>query len=130
MSDDQPKYEVKTKEQIGLINSVRKRIQNEQPNSFIRGISINVPEFFRDPEFLAWLNNPDNRVFTWHKKGEEPGDYSDVVVTLEGDLSGEGSDSDMPEYCWDLILEACQKYLGEDRSHNVRYYVTLTNLEL
>jgi hypothetical protein len=116
--------------QNNLIKSVRTRLLSEAPNSFIRGISINVPEFFEDPAFMAWLNNPDNKVFTWHTKGDEPGEYSDVVVTLEGSLNGEGSDSDMPEYCWDLILEACRQHLGEDSRYNIRFYVTLTNLQL
>jgi hypothetical protein len=110
-----------------LNKNVRTIILSEAQNSFFKGISINVPEFFEDPAFMAWLNNPDNDVFTWNTKGDELGEFSHVVLKLEGSLNGDGSDPGMPEHCWDLILEVVRQKLGEDRRPNMRYHVTLTN---
>lgn len=40
--------------------------------SFLTGFTINVPEWFEDKDFKAWLNDPDNTVFTWHTKERHP----------------------------------------------------------
>ena len=28
------------------------------------------PEWFANPDFLAWLNNPDENIMTYHRRGE------------------------------------------------------------
>lgn len=73
-----------------------------------QGVSLRIsaPEFFKDPEFVKWLNNGD-RKFTWHDTGEPDG-WSDVVVAVDPSLSGEGSDDDMPAQIWEQIVQACR----------------------
>lgn len=88
---------------------------------------INAPEFFEDLAFMAWLNNGQPK-FTWHIPGNAVADeYSDVVVCVDPGLSGEGTDSDMPEYIWNQIVQACEAHLGP-RSGVPHYLVRLTNL--
>lgn len=87
---------------------------------------INTPHFFKDPAFLAWLNNGE-RKFTWHQGGA-PSEWSDVVVLVDPSLNGEGSDSDMPEAVWEAIMAACRKVFtpGSSEGHIM---VRLTNLD-
>lgn len=63
-------------------------------------VEISAPEFYRDPEFLKWLNNPDRHQATWHVKGKSVSEFSDLFFTYDG---GEGSDSDMPSHIWEKI---------------------------
>ena len=51
-------------------------------------VTINAPEFFRDAAFLGWLNAPSTA--TWHAKGEEPSEMSDVFFAFD---DGDGSDA-------------------------------------
>lgn len=72
-------------------------------------VVINAPEFFKDPAFRTWLNN-GNPKFTWHKRRRRPSEWSDVVVLVDPGLSGEGSDSDMPEHIWSQIVAEVKRY--------------------
>jgi len=63
-------------------------------------IRINAPDFYRDPDFLRWLDHPDRHQATWHNKGTPPGEFSDLFFTYD---QGEGSDSDMPGNVWDFL---------------------------
>jgi len=91
----------------------------------VSGLVINAPQFFLDPEFMTWLNGRES-VMTWHKKGAEPNDFSDVVVFVDPSLEGEGTDSDMPEAIWNSIVQACRdQSLG---GQNFHIPVRLTNL--
>lgn len=90
------------------------------------GLVLNVPEFFTEPAFLAWLNNGKPK-FTWHTQQSVPDEYSDVIVCVDPGLTGEGSDSDMPEPQWNFIVEACRAHLGA-RSGVPHYLVRLTNM--
>jgi len=92
-----------------------------------KSLVINAPEFFQDPAFVAWLNN-DEPKFTWHTKGEEPSEWSDVVVTVCPSLSGEGSDADMPEHIWNEIVEACKVQFGGLPRGGNHIMVRLTNM--
>lgn len=80
----------------------------EVDHNYMPVVKINAPEFYRDQEFLDYLNNAkaNGEIATWHK-GLEPNDYSDVFVTCS---QGEGSNSDMPEHIWDRIVEVCKPY--------------------
>ena len=71
-------------------------------------LTINSPDLFQRPDFLAWLNNGAIK-FTWHTKGEAT-EFSDVIVLVDPILNGEGSDSDMPRAIWDQIIEECKKH--------------------
>jgi hypothetical protein len=93
-----------------------------------RGLVINAPQFFADPAFRAWLADSRPK-FTWHQGGE-PDEWSDVIVLVDPGLSGEGSDSDMPESIWDNIVEACRTRLGAAPSATHHYMVRLTNLSV
>lgn len=59
-------------------------------------IKFNVPEWYKDRDFLTFLNS--SRVATWHRQYCKPDEYSDVFLTY---CQGEGSDayypSDEPE---------------------------------
>lgn len=93
-----------------------------------RSLVINAPEFFKDPAFMAWLNNGQPK-FSWHINGNAVADeYSDVVVCVDPSLSGEGTDSDMPQYIWDKIVEACRQHIGS-RSDEYHFLVRITNLD-
>lgn len=94
--------------------------------SMLQGFTINVPEWFKDKGFLAWLNDPSNTLFTWHTRGKEAGDWSDVVVCVDPGLNGEGSESDMPEHIWDEIVALCRQHFRPSSGSHI--HVRLTNL--
>lgn len=90
----------------------------------VNALKINAPEIFADPEFQAWLNN-GQRKFTWHEGGK-PDEWSDTVVMVDPGLTGEGTDSDMPEHIWDKIVEICREHFKPARlEHHIM--VRLTN---
>lgn len=92
-----------------------------------KALVINAPGFFEDPAFIAWLNSSSTK-FTWHIKGNLVADeYSDVVVSVDPSLTGEGSDSDMPDYIWQQIIEACKQHIGAG-SCDSHILVRITNL--
>jgi hypothetical protein len=93
----------------------------------VRGLVINLPAAFADPAFVAWLND-DRPKFTWHRGGA-PTEWSDVVVLVDPSLSGEGTDSDMPEAVWAEILKICRAHLPANPAA-AHYAVRLTNLRL
>lgn len=93
-----------------------------------QSLVINAPEFFRDPDFRQWLNNPTPK-FTWHRDGD-PDEWSDVIVLVDPSLSGDGSDSDMPEHIWHHIVEECRLHLGPGLGGSNHYMVRLTNLDI
>ncbi len=82
-----------------------------------RGLVINAPDLFADPDFCAWLTI-DEAKFTWVREGRVD-EWSDVVVLVDPSLSGEGSDSMMPAPSWDRIIAACRLYLGRALPRNV-----------
>lgn len=95
-----------------------------------QGVSlrINAPEFFKDQEFINWLNN-DHRKFTWHKGGQAD-DWSDVVVGVDPSLNGEGTDSDMPEHIWEQIVKACRgNYKSAVVPRGIHILVWISNLD-
>lgn len=98
---------------IDLARAIRQRISPPTPGSInsylIPTISMNVPSWFEDPEFMAWLNNPKTIVFTWHEKGTNASEWSDTIVCVDPSLSGEGSDSDMPDHFWKQIVDAVRE---------------------
>ncbi len=65
--------------------------------------------------------------FTWYQQGAIS-EWSDVVVLVDPALTGEGSDSDMPDYLWNRIVSACRAYLGTSNGQGCHYFVRLTNL--
>lgn len=87
-------------------------------------LHLNAPEFFLDPQFVVWLNNGAPK-FTWHRSGA-PDEYSDVVVLVDPSMSGEGSDSDMPEHIWSQIVDACRLHLRPGAGDHIM--VRITNL--
>jgi hypothetical protein len=68
---------------------------------FKRCVVLRAPELYADEAFVAWLNDPKTAVATWHTSGT-PGEYSDIFMHVD---IPEGSDSDMPEHCWQLIMD-------------------------
>lgn len=91
-------------------------------------LSMNVPEWFEHPDFMAWLNRDKNSLMTWHTKGEAPNEWSDIIVFVDPSLGGEGSeDGTMPDKYWDLIVSACRSNFKPGTGLHV--IVRLTNLE-
>lgn len=91
-------------------------------------LRLNVPEFFADEDFMAWLNNGIPK-FTWHQGGEEANEYSDVIVLVDPSLNGEGSGTDMPEDFWSEIVSECRTHYGDLIGVNFEAItVRLTNL--
>ena len=85
-------------------------------------LRINMPDMFADPEFIDYLNDPDNNIASWHVKGDpNPHEYSDCFVQFD---NGEGSHSNMPEKWWNLICEI-RKVQGLDAC-----ILHLTNLDV
>jgi len=72
-------------------------------------LRLNAPEFYQDPAFVAWLDDPAETQATWHRKGFPPNEYSDMFFTWD---SGEGSNSDMPEHIWDKICDIVTEQYG------------------
>lgn len=69
-------------------------------------LTLSAPEIFEDPAFIEWLNCESTVVATWHTKGQEIGEYADVLVTYD---NGDGCNTDMPEHIWKQICEAVEK---------------------
>lgn len=94
------------------------------------GLTINAPAVFARKDFMAWLNDPANKVFTWHDKGSPvAGEYADVVVLVDSDHEGDGSN--MPADIWDAICEAAYAEYGGPRipqAGGSHVTVRLTNL--
>ena len=95
------------------------------------GLVLDAPQAFAREDFMAWLNDPQNRVATWHRKGEQAGDYSDVVVHVDSNY--EGDSSDMPGDIWKAICdEAYRAHCGgrPELPPGLRSHITvrLTNL--
>lgn len=93
----------------------------------VPGLVLNVPEWFTNPEFLAWLNAEETTVMTWHRRGAAANEWSDTLVFVDPSLNGEGTNSDMPEVFWNEIIAACrQSYHAGLNDHTA---VRLTNLQ-
>jgi hypothetical protein len=94
---------------------------------YCRGLVINAPELFEDPAFMAWLNS-DEPKFTWHTRGDPvAGEYSDVVISVDPSLSGEGTDTTMPDAIWAQLVDACRDYLGVGVGEP-HFMIRITNL--
>ncbi|BAI96654.1 hypothetical protein Sj15T_09610 [Sphingobium sp. TA15] len=91
-----------------------------------RGLVINAPWFFADPAFQQWLTSGTPK-FTWWTSGPVD-EWSDVIVLVDPNLSGEGADSDMPEAIWNQIVHICREHLGAHGAATPHYVVRLTNL--
>ena len=90
---------------------------SKRPNR-AEAVTLNLPELFEDEKFRAYLNDPATKIATWHDRGTEPGEYSDIFVTYD---NGEGSNSDMPG--WTLVCDLMREN-GYDAA-----LVHLTNLD-
>lgn len=93
-----------------------------KPNPLVR---INAPSFFRDTNFVRWLNSPESRAATWHARGNEPAEGSDVFIHYGGaewkgdkfyaessDYPGSPERPGIPEPIMALIAEAVRAATG------------------
>lgn len=87
-------------------------------------VRINAPELYKDEDFVAWLNDETRNQATWHVKGQEPGEFSDIFMTFDG--TADGSDSDMPEHCWEMLCEV----LSAKGLDTAECLVWLSNLDI
>lgn len=84
-------------------------------------LSINMPDMFADEEFIDYLNDPDNVLATWHHKGDpNPAETSDCFIQYD---NGEGSNSDIDEKWWNLIVKICEE---QGFTHGILH---ITNLD-
>lgn len=115
------------------IHSLQSVIDRGIEKPFGLHLTMNAPEFFSRKDFIEYVEN--NPVFTWHQRGDEPGEYSDVIVLVEPCLNGEGSESDMPEDIWTAILDTLKSQFGEEgegipaQFRNMHMAVRITNLD-
>lgn len=88
-------------------------------------VRLNAPSFFQDEGFLRWLNSDKDGPATWHRRGDEAEEYSDVFIHYGGadwknnTFNAEGSDyPDLPEkpgipdHIYALIAEAVAEATG------------------
>tara|TARA_Y100000310_G_scaffold94480_1_gene92137 strand:+ start:5856 stop:6599 length:744 start_codon:yes stop_codon:yes gene_type:complete len=91
--------------------------------------TLNRPSWFKDPRFVAWLNDSDG-LMTHHNKGDAPGEWSDIVVWVDSGLTGEGDASDMPEPFWREVVRAAAATNGGIASHEAGHFpVRITNID-
>lgn len=69
-------------------------------------VRINAPEFYKDPDFIRWLNHPG--VATWHDKDSPPNEFSDVFFNYDhfdgSDAPVMGDDRPaIPPHIWNVI---------------------------
>lgn len=89
-------------------------------------IRISAPEWFKETEFLDWLNS-DRPIMSWHPKGQEPTEWSDTIVFVDPGLGGEGSEEgEMPDKYWDQIIEACRSQFVVSSGFHI--VVVITNV--
>lgn len=71
-------------------------------------IRVNKPEWYQSAKFVNGLNDPNKiPIFTWHKLGEKPNEYSDVVLYYE---QGCGSFDDLPASIAQELYQLCEDY--------------------
>lgn len=70
-------------------------------------IRVNKPEWYKNSEFLTWLNDPSNRLFTTHIKGQPPSDFSDIILYYEDDTDSFGN---LPWVIEQELLNIVQDY--------------------
>lgn len=87
-----------------------------------KSLTISLPEMYMDDAVMQYINDPETNVATWHRKGEKPGDYSDIFITYGGD--GEGSHSTLPDPWWDRICEIV-KAEGLEKEYVLLHIVNL-----
>jgi hypothetical protein len=72
-------------------------------------IQLNVPEWYKENEFLEWLNSKDSQ-WTCHKNDSEVSEWTEVFVTVDPGLSGDGSEEGvMPDQYWNKIISICEE---------------------
>ena len=89
-------------------------------------LNINAPEWFLAPAFNEWINSTANSAMSWHPKGTEPGEYSDILVFVDPSLSGEGTSDNMPALYWFQIMDACRDHFSPVAGEYI--IVRLTNI--
>ncbi len=88
---------------------------------------LNALDWFKQKDFINWINDESNPLMTWHKRGESPTEWSDLIVLIDPSLNGEGSDSDtMPIEYWSSIIKICRAKFKPTSGHHI--IVRITNL--
>ena len=87
----------------------------------VPGMVVNAPSIFKRQDFMDWLNDPENTIFTWHTKGSEPSEYSDVVVLVNENYDGDSSN--MPEDIWNLLCDEAYQHYGAGNSVTPRRHI-------
>ena len=62
--------------------------------------------WYQETPFLNWLNNPENRAMMHHLTGEDATSWSDVMVEVNPQLSGDENNYDMPDKYWREVVQA------------------------
>lgn len=101
---------------------------NACDHACMQSFRLFVPELFRNPEFLHWLET--SKALTMHQRGSgipHYDDWADVVIFVDPSLSGEGSDSDMPGH--NLVVDRIKEIIGNGPFFGYHFPVVLTNVE-
>lgn len=101
-------------------------------------VRIDAPSFYRDPDYLRWLNSAESRAATWHWRGSEPAEDSDAFIHYGGarwadgkfhaecsDYPGSPDRPGIPETILALIAEAVKEATG---SMDTEALVWISNL--
>ena len=75
-----------------------------------RYVQINVPEWFARKDFMAWLNNPESGVATWHTLGKPACEGSDVFMTFD---HGDGSEFEADGFPADIVQMIKENFVEE-----------------
>lgn len=102
-------------------------------------VRLNAPSFFKDPDWLRWLNHEKDGPATWHPRGAQAGEYSDVFTVYagarfaDGQFEGEGSDypnteerPGIPDHIYQIIAKAVEAQTGSAENEAL---VWISNLE-
>ena len=78
------------------------------PDSY-RCVRVWTGALFEDEEFVRWVEEQiaKSQIATWHRKGQIPGEFSDIFMTVDSLV--DGSNSDMPVHCWQMLMEALSR---------------------
>lgn len=84
----------------------RSQIENIDRGSLLK---ISAREWFDDPEFRRWLNSKEKPAATWHKPGDEPGDFSDVFIYWDQGACSDYPDG-LPKPIYSLLDDITEEY--------------------
>lgn len=91
-------------------------------------VTIDRPQWYKNPDFLDYINDPDNALMSFHISGRQANEWSDVLVWVDPSLNGEGDSSDIPEVYWDEIVQVAKLASSKHRLLREHIGVRIRNM--